>query len=120
MAYDEYLADRIRQVLDEKHFQFSELKMMGGLCFKVDNKMLCGIHIDKNFGDSLLMARIGEAVYNEQLEKKHCLPMDFTGRPMKGYIFITPDGFDSDKDLSYWMDLCLNFNPIAKASKRKK
>jgi hypothetical protein len=46
--------------------------------------------------------------------------MDFTGRPMKGYIFVTPDGLDSDKSLSYWLDLCLAFNPLAKASKKKK
>ena len=120
MAYDEFLADRIRQHLKEKRSSFTELKMMGGLCFKVDDKMLCGIHIDKNYGDSLLMARIGENAYLNELEKKHCLPMDFTGRPMRGYIFVTPDGFDSEEDLSYYLDLCLNFNPSAKASKSRK
>lgn len=120
MAYDEFLADRIRRVLKEKHNAFDELKMMGGLCFKVDNKMLCGIHIDKKYGDSLLMARIGEDAYLNELEKPECLPMDFTGRPMKGYIFVTPDGFDTDIDLSYWITLCLAFNPLAKASKPKR
>ncbi|AXP82890.1 hypothetical protein CJ739_3830 [Mariniflexile rhizosphaerae] len=120
MAYDIFLADRIRQQLKEKHVLFEELKMMGGLCFKVDNKMLCGIHFDKKFGDNLLMARIGEAVYEAELEKPNCLPMDFTGRPMKGYIFVTPEGFDADDDLSYWLDVCLAFNPLAKASKPKK
>lgn len=120
MAYDAFLADRIRQQLKGKHVLFEELNMMGGLCFKVDNKMLCGIHFDKKFGDNLLMARIGEAVYEAELEKPNCLPMDFTGRPMKGYIFVTPDGFDADDDLSYWLDLCLAFNPLAKASKPKK
>lgn len=120
MAYDEFLADRIRQQLKEKHTHFDELKMMGGLLFKVDNKMLCGIHIDKKYGDSLLMARIGESVYKNELKKPECLPMDFTGRPMRGYIFVTPDGFDTDNDLSYWLDLCLDFNPLAKASKPRK
>ena len=120
MAYDEFLGDRIRQALNEKKTHFSELKMMGGLCFKVDNKMLCGIHIDKKFGDSLFMGRIGETEYLNQIDKAECLPMDFTGRPMKGYIFVTPDGLDSDKSLSYWLDLCLAFNPLAKASKKKK
>lgn len=120
MAYDEYLADRIRQHLNEKHTAFTELKMMGGLCFKVDNKMLCGIHIDKKYGDSLLMARIGESLYEKELDKPECLPMDFTGRPMRGYIFVTPDGFDTEDDLSYWIDLCITFNPFAKASKKKK
>jgi hypothetical protein len=45
--------------------------------------------------------------------------MDFTGRPMKGYIFVTPDGFDSEDDLSYWIDRCLEFNPKAKANNKK-
>lgn len=120
MAYDEYLADRIRRILNERHTHFSEMKMMGGLLFKVDDKMLCGIHIDKKYGDSLLMARIGETEYEIQLQKENCLPMDFTGRPMKGYIYITPEGFDSDKDLSYWISLCLIFNPLAKKSKSRK
>ena len=119
MPYDEYLADRIRRTLNEKHAPFAEMKMMGGLLFKVDEKMLCGIHIDKKFGDSLLMARIGEEIYEKELENDKCLPMDFTGRPMKGYIFVTPQGFDSEDDLSYWIDLCLAFNPKAKASKKK-
>ncbi|MCB0463153.1 MAG: RNA methyltransferase [Flavobacteriaceae bacterium] len=119
MAYDEYLADRIRQQLKGKQTPFTELKMMGGLCFKVDNKMLCGIHIDKKYGDSLLMARIGEEAYKTAINNKHCLPMDFTGRPMRGYIFVTPEGFDSESDLSNYLELCLAFNPLAKASKQK-
>lgn len=94
--------------------------MMGGLCFKVDDKMLCGIHIDKKYKDSLLMARIGLDQYGTEIKKEECLPMNFTGRPMKGYIFVTPDGFDTDENLSYWIDRCLAFNPMAKSSKRKK
>ena len=120
MAFDKYLGDRIRQILNENRIPFTELKMMGGLCFKVDNKMLCGIHIDKKYGDSLLMARIGEIAYEKEIGKSICLPMDFTGRPMRGYIFVTPDGFDTDVDLSHYIDLCLAFNPLAKASKPKK
>jgi len=120
MAYDEYLADRIRRSLKEKHIVFDEMKMMGGLLFKVDNKMFCGIHIDKKYGDSLLMARIGEEAYEKEIGKDHCLPMDFTGRPMRGYIFVTPDGFDSEEILSYYLHLCMAFNPWAKASKPRK
>jgi len=120
MAYDEHFEDRIRQTLKEKRVDFIEKKMIGGLCFMVDGKMLCGTQIDKKFGDSLLMARIGETAYAQEIEKEACLPMDFTGRPMKGYAFITPDGFDADDDLAYWLQLCLNFNPLAKASRKKK
>lgn len=120
MAYDDHLADRVRQTLRELKVDFSEMKMMGGLLFKVNEKMLCGIHIDKKYGDSLLMARIGEDAYIHAIKNINCLPMDFTGRPMRGYIFVTPDGFDLDEDLKYWLELCIAFNPFAKASKKRK
>ena len=120
MAYDEYIADRIRRTFKEMKVDVGEMKMMGGLLFKMNEKMLCGIHIDKKYGDTLLMARIGEEVYLKELEKEDTLPMDFTGRPMKGYIFVTPDGIDMEDDLKYWLHLCVDFNPLAKASPRKK
>ncbi len=120
MPYDEYLADRLRRILDEKRVDYFTKKMMGGLLFMVDNKMFCGIHIDKKYGDSLLMARIGEEAYERVSGRDDCLPMDFTGRPMRGYVFVTPDGFDTDEDLAYWVQLCLDFNPLAKASKPRK
>lgn len=65
------------------------------------------------------MARIGPDAYEQEINNEVCLPMDFTGRPMKGYIYITPEGFDFDDDLERWIDLCLAFNPLAKASKKK-
>ena len=119
MAYDEYLADRIKQILKHLGVAHTTKKMMGGLLFSVDDKMLCGIHMDKKYGDSLLMARIGEEAYSKEIEKEVCLPMDFTGRPMKGYIYVTPDGWDLDMDLEYWIKLTLAFNPLAKASRKK-
>ena len=120
MAFDEHLGDRIRDELTAQRVDYREMKMMGGLCFKVDNKMLCAIFINKNYGDSLIMARIGESVYLDELKKPECLSMDFTGRAMKGYIYVTPEGFDTEDDLEYWIQLCLNYNPLAKASKPKK
>lgn len=120
MAYDEFLADRIRQHLRDKRTAFEELKMMGGLCFMVDGKMLCGLSLVKKYGDHLLMARIGPEAYETELSKPECLPMDFTGRPMNGYIYITPDGYDTDAGLAYWINRCLAFNPLAKAAKPKK
>lgn len=120
MAYDEFLADRIRQNLNEKKTNFSEKKMMGGLMFSVNDKMLCGIHIDKKINQSLLMARIGESAHKEASKNENVLPMDFTGRPMKGYIFIKPEGFETENNLNHWLDLCLDFNPIAKSSKKRK
>jgi hypothetical protein len=120
MAYDEYLADRIRGVLKERKVTYCELKMMGGLCIMVGEKMCCGILYNKKHASDLLMARIGPDKYENALKRPGCQPMDFTGRPMNGYVFITPEGFDMDKDLAYWMDLCLAFNPVAKSSKKKK
>ena len=119
MAYDEWMADRIRQTFKDKNTSFTEKNMFGGLCFMVDEKMCCGIHYDKKKETDLLMARIGEVASNDALHKTGCHPMDFTGRPMKGYVFVTPDGFDTDEDLAYWLQLCLDFNPLAKSSKKK-
>ncbi|EDP72278.1 hypothetical protein FBALC1_14292 [Flavobacteriales bacterium ALC-1] len=110
MAYDEHLGDRIRQILKSKTVPFHDKKMMGGLVFMVNDKMCCGIHIDKKFGDSLLMAKIGVEAYEQEIHKEECLPMDFTGRPMKGYIFVTPKGFDMDADLDYWIDKAVGYN----------
>lgn len=114
MPYDEHLSDRIRAVFKARRVPFAEKKMMGGLCFMVDDKMCCGVEKDK------LMARIGPDVYEEALTRKGCREMDFTGRPMKGYVFVEPDGVDTDSDLEYWVQLCLDFNPMAKSSKKRK
>lgn len=110
MAYDEYLGERISNVMKGLKVDFFTKKMMGGLIFMVNDKMCCGIHIDKKFGDSLLMAKIGEAAYKNEILKEECLPMDFTGRPMKGFIFVTPQGVDREDDLEYWIELAVNYN----------
>ena len=110
MAYDEHLADRIKHILKSKNVAFYDKRMMGGLIFMVNQNMCCGIHIDKKLGDSLLMAKIGTIQYEKEIVKDVCLPMDFTGRPMKGFIFITPKGFDMDTDLEYWINKAVDFN----------
>ncbi|MDG2450799.1 MAG: TfoX/Sxy family protein [Saprospiraceae bacterium] len=120
MAYDEFIADRIRNSFNDHKTSFYEKRMFGGLCFMVDDKMCCGIHFDKKKNTDLLMARIGEDATIGAVKREGCHPMDFTGRPMKGYVFVTPDGFDTDEDLDYWISLCVAFNPLAKTSKRKK
>ena len=120
MAYDELLADRIRNYFSSQKISFEDKKMMGGLCFMVDDKMCCGIHFDKKKGMDLLMARIGEEASMEAMNREGCHPMDFTGRPMKGYVFVSPDGFDMDEQLEYWLNLCIAFNPFAKSSKKRK
>ena len=113
MAYDEYLEERISRILKEKGITFDPKKMMGGLCYMVDDKMCIGIVKDH------LMARVGPEAYENVLSKKGCKPMDFTGRPMKGFVFIESEGIDSEDDLSNWIQLCLDYNPLAKSSKKK-
>jgi TfoX/Sxy family transcriptional regulator of competence genes len=114
MAYDEHLADRISQQLKASHTTFEAKKMMGGLCYLVDDKMTVGIVKDQ------LMVRIDPEVYQTALKRKGAKEMDFTGRPMKGYVFVSPEGVDMEEDLNYWLNLALDFNPRAKASKKKK
>ena len=113
MAYNEFLADRIRLVLKNKQVNFEEKKMMGGLAIMVNDKMCVGVIKDN------LMARIDPDVYEEALTKKGCREMDFTKRPMKGYIYVDAEGSDMDKDLEAWIQLALDFNPKAKSSKKK-
>ena len=120
MAYDEQLGERIHRILTENKHVFYEKKMMGGLCFMMNDKMLCGVLYNKKKQMDLLMARVGEEQYEEAIKYESVHPMDFTGRPMKGYIFVDPDGFDLDEDLERWVHMCVHFNPQAKASKKKK
>ena len=114
MAYDEYLTDRIRNTLKSKIVFFNEKKMMGGITFMVDDKMCVGVISD------LLMARIDPKIYEKALTKKGCREMDFTGRAMKGFVFIEPEGIDLDEDLEYWIKLALEYNPKAKSTKKSK
>lgn len=118
MAYNEQTAIRIRNLFYAKEIPFTEKKMFSGVCFMVDDKMCCGTHIDKNTNEELLLCRIGEKMATVALEKNDCIPMEFTGKPMKGYIFVTENGFKKDKDLNYWLQLCLDFNPLAQKSKK--
>ena len=102
MAYDEGLAHRL-----DEHFEGRSgveiKKMFGGLCFMVNGHMCCGI-----VGDTL-MARVGPARYDECLSHAHAREMDFTGKPMKGMIYVSPEGIESDEDLIYWVGLCERF-----------
>ena len=114
MAYSDTLANRVRQLLAPKNLLVEEKKMMGGLTFMVNGKMCVGILKDD------LMARIAPEEYENALEQNGCREMDFTGKPMKGFVFIDPQGTDQDEDLEYWIKLALNFNKRAKSSKKGK
>jgi TfoX/Sxy family transcriptional regulator of competence genes len=113
MAYDEKLADRIREsLLDRKGI--IEKKMFGGVAFMQKEKMFVGIVKDE------LMLRVMEAKEPEALEHPHARPMDFTGRPMKGFLFISPEGFKSKKQLESWLALGLEYVKLSPAKKKKK
>lgn len=113
MAYDERLADRIRESLADID-NVNEKQMMGGLTFMVHGKMCIGILKDE------MMCRIDPARQEEALSKRGCRIMDFTGRPMKGYVMVDESGLKAKKDFDYWIDLCLDFNKHAKGSKKRK
>lgn len=114
MAYNEKLADRVREIISVTHKDVEEKKMFSGLCFMVNGKMCVGVE------KARLMVRLDPAVYEEALEKKGCVPMDFTGRVMKGYVFVNEEAVSTKKKLDYWLQLALEYNKIAKASKKKK
>jgi TfoX/Sxy family transcriptional regulator of competence genes len=113
MAYNEKMADRVRELINETHNISEEKKMFGGLCFMVDDKMCIGVEKDR------LMIRLDPLKYEEVLEKEDCQPMDFTGKVMKGYVFVDEDALTTRKKLQYWVSLALEYNKIAKASKKK-
>ena len=112
MPYNEKLADRIRIRIAEIP-KVEEKFMFGGVCFMVKGKMCVGIVKDE------MMCRIGPDAYETALEKNGCREMVFTGKPMKGYVYVSDEGMKTKKDFDYWINLCLEFNNKAKASKKK-
>ncbi|MEO1049277.1 MAG: TfoX/Sxy family protein [Bacteroidota bacterium] len=111
MAYSEYLADRVRQRLGQFK-NIEEKKMMGGLIFMVNEKMCVGIDIDKKTNHDRLMVRVGKLPYEELLNQRGSREMDFTGKVMRGFLFIDPDGFDAEDDLDFWIEKALEFNSM--------
>lgn len=114
MAYNELLSDRVRLSLKSLKTGFEEKKMFGGVCFLVDDKMCVGI-INND-----LMVRVDPEYQDKFLAENGCRVMDFTNRPMKGYLYVSPEGVDLDEELDKWVKRCLDFNPKAKSSKAKK
>jgi hypothetical protein len=102
MAYNETLAQRIREALGSRE-GIEEKKMFGGLAFMLGGNMICGVTHDD------LMARVGAENHEEALSLRGARPMDFAGRPMKGMVFVGPDRYSSDNDLLDWVDRVLAF-----------
>ena len=112
-ATDEFLLDRLRNALNPHKVQWLEKKMFGGHCFMVDDKMCFGTY------KGGLMVRIAPEESDELVKREGAGPMIHGGRTMKGYLFIEDEGYDSDSDLEFWVNKCLEFNPRAKSSKKK-
>lgn len=102
VAYDEKLADRVRQALSGRK-GLTEKKMFGGVAFMLRGNMCCGVV--KND----LVIRFGPHGYDKALHEPHARPMDFTGRPLKGFVFVDPGGYRTDKALAKWVKQAVNF-----------
>jgi len=113
MAVDEFLVERIDRILERKKVEAHTLKMMGGLCYMVDDKMLCGTL--KNG----LMVRVDPEDIEDLLKRPFVARMLHGKRPTKSFLLVEVDGYDREDDLEFWMDQCLAFNPKAKSSKKR-
>jgi TfoX/Sxy family transcriptional regulator of competence genes len=112
MAYDEKLADRVRELIALTHKKVKEKRMFGFLCFMVNDKMCVGVT------EEGLLVRADRATYDELMEKEGCRPMNFGSKVMKGLVFVDKDVLNTKKKLEYWIGLALEYNKIAKASKK--
>lgn len=113
MAYDLKLADRVREYLAAiPKLKIKEKEMFSGVAFMVNGKMCVNVS-----GDNL-MCRIDPSKREEIEERTGFIPMIMNGKDLKGYCYVSPDGFKSKRDFEYWLKLCLDFNPKAKASKK--
>lgn len=99
MSYDEGLAERLHELLNERT-DIVEKRMFGGIAFMLSGNMCCGV-----IGETL-MARVGPEQYEAALRKPHVREMDFTGKAMKGFVYISPEGVASDQALRHWVGLC--------------
>lgn len=102
MAYDKHLADRVRNALGETK-GVTERKMFGGLCYLTHGHMTAGI-----VGPTLML-RVGPAAYAKALSRPHARPMDFTGRPLAGMVYVDPPGIATSASLRAWLDVALSF-----------
>ncbi len=102
MAYDEGVAQRLREYLAD-HPEVVERRMFGGIAFMVYGHMACGV-----VGDSLML-RVGPEQYSAALARPYAREMDFTGKPLSGFVYVSPAGFETDEDLAAWLRSCLDF-----------
>lgn len=102
MAYDEGTAQRLRDLLVDRD-DVVEKKMFGGIAYMVRGNMCIGVNKET------LMVRVGKEKHDEAVSQPHARPMDFTGKPMQGFIFVEPAGYESDEDLENWLERGLEY-----------
>jgi TfoX/Sxy family transcriptional regulator of competence genes len=102
MVYDEGLAHRIRDLF-ARRYRITEKKMFGGLAFMLNGHMCVGVT-----GEDL-MVRVGPEAYPAMVKQPYARPMDFTGKPLKGFVYVGPHGADDDDDLEQWVQRSLRF-----------
>ena len=102
MPYDEGTAQRLRETYEHVP-NVVEKKMFGGIAFMVDGHMTCGVVRED------LMVRVGPEQYADALAEPHAREMDFTGKPLRGFVFVAADGYASDDDLRSWVQRSLDF-----------
>ena len=102
MTYDESLGERIRSILSDRT-DLTERKIFGGLAFMLRGHMCCGVNGKE------MMARVGREAYEEALQEPHAREMDFTGKPLKGFVYVSAEGIGSDEDLGKWVGRATEF-----------
>lgn len=102
MAYDEALAERIRSVLAGRQ-DVTEQKMFGGIVFMIGGRMAVGVVHDD------LMVRVGRDAHDDAVAHPHVRPMDFTGRPTQGFVYVAPAGVAGDPELQRWVEAGASF-----------
>jgi TfoX/Sxy family transcriptional regulator of competence genes len=110
LGYDEKTADRVRRILSTQA-DVIEKKMFGGLCFMVNGNMCCGLT------STAFMVRVGPDRYEEALAQPHARPMDFTGRPLTGMVYVDPAGYKTDAALVKWIRRGVDFVPVLRPKK---
>lgn len=102
MPFDEGLAQRVRRAMSSQQ-ALEEKRMFGGLAFLVNGHMCCGV------AGQDLMVRVGPDLYERALKRPHARPMDFTGRPLRGFVFVGQEGCHTAAQLKGWVRLGLRF-----------
>ncbi|MDZ4809194.1 MAG: TfoX/Sxy family protein [Bacteroidota bacterium] len=113
MAYNEKLAGITREIISLTHKKVQEKAMFGGLCFMVNDKMCVCVN------DERIMVRLDPKQYDKAMKKEGCRPMEMKGKPLKGFVFVDAEVLNTKTKLAYWVKLALEYNKLAKSSKKK-